>query len=122
MCRLAISTTHNRTCLLHLTVKISMVLWCRLEFVTAVGCVVMTIAVYVPNSFDDSRWIRYTAFLRLLRLLRLARLLKFPTMLRFLYVIVSVEHIKIFYETFLAMMPAAVRLIKVRLIYRIFSS
>jgi hypothetical protein len=73
----------------------------------------MTIAVYIPNSFDDSRWIRYTAFLRLLRLFRLGRILQFPSMLRFLYVIISIEHIRIFYETFIAMLPAAVRLVKV---------
>lgn len=87
---------------------------CRLEFVTAVGCVLVTICVYFPNNFDDSRWIRYTAFLRLLRLFRLLKLLQLPSMLRFIYVIVSVEHIRLFYETFLAMLPAAIRLCQVR--------
>lgn len=79
----------------------------------------MTLAVYLPNNFSNAAWIRYAAFLRLLRLLRLGTVLRFPTMLRFLYVIVSVEHIKIFFETFVAMLPAAVRLIKVREAYTI---
>ena len=74
----------------------------------------MTLAVYLPNSFSNAAWIRYAAFLRLLKLLRLGTVMRFPTMLRFLYVIVSVEHIKIFFETFVAMLPAAIRLIKVR--------
>jgi hypothetical protein len=86
---------------------------CRLELFTAIGCIVMTVAVYIPNNFSNAAWIRYAAFMRLLRLLRLGTALRFPTMLRFLYVIVSLEHIKIFFETFVAMLPAAIRLIKV---------
>ena len=77
------------------------------------GCVLMSVVVYIPNSFDNSTWIRYTAFLRILRLFRLGRVLQLPNMLRFLYIFVSVEHIRVFYETFLSMLPAAMRLIKV---------
>lgn len=81
---------------------------------TAAGCVLMSVAVYIPNNFDDAAWIRYAAFLRLLRLFRLVRVLQLPAMLRFLYVMISVEHIRVFYETFLAMLPAATRLLKAR--------
>jgi hypothetical protein len=74
----------------------------------------MSVAVYIPNDFDDATWIRYAAFLRLLRLFRLVRVLQLPSMLRFLYVMISLEHIRVFYQMFLAMLPAATRLLKVR--------
>lgn len=74
----------------------------------------MTVCVYFPDSFDDSRWIRYTAFLRLLRFIRLFKLFKLSSMLRLIHVTVSIEHIKLFYKTFLAMLPAAVRVCQVR--------
>ena len=80
----------------------------------AVGCVLMSVVVYIPSNFNDANWIRYTFFLRVLRLFRLGRVLQFPSMLRFLYIFVSVEHIRVFYETFLSMLPAASRLLKVR--------
>ena len=76
----------------------------------------MSAVVYIPgNITDNDTWIRYSFFLRVLRLFRLGRVLQFPSMLRFLYVFVSVEHIRVFYETFLSMLPAASRLFKVRL-------
>lgn len=75
----------------------------------------MSVIVYLPSTFNDASWIRYTAFLRLLRLCRLGRVLQLPSMLRFLYIFVSVEHIRVFYETFLSMLPAATRLVKARL-------
>jgi hypothetical protein len=85
----------------------------RLEFVTALGCLLMSVVVYIPSGFNDSTWIRYTAFLRLLRVFRLGKVLQLPSMLRFLYIFVSVEHIRVFYQTFLSMLPAATRLLKV---------
>ena len=92
---------------------------CRLEFVVAIGCVLMSVVVYIPSVLtNNSTWIRYTFSLRLIRvfgrMLRMGRLLQFPSMLRFLYVFVSVEHIKVFYLTFLSMLPPASRLFKVR--------
>jgi hypothetical protein len=78
----------------------------------------MSVIVYIPSNFNDSNWIRYTFFLRMLRLLRMGRVLQFPSMLRFLYVFVSVEHMRVFYETFISMLPAASRLFKVRTVRR----
>lgn len=87
---------------------------CRLEFVTAVACVIVALAVYapVPDHFDDSRWIRFAAFLRLVNLLRLFSVLQLPSMLRFVYVIFSVRPIEVFYEVFISMIPSAMRLFK----------
>lgn len=81
---------------------------------TAVACVVVALAVYlpIPDSLEDSRWIRFTAFLRLINLLRLFSVLQLPSMLRFMYVIFSVRPIEVFYETFISMLPSALRLFK----------
>jgi two pore calcium channel protein 2 len=74
--------------------------------------VLVTVAVYIPNEFDDARWIRYTACLRLLRLLQLGSAVQLPSMLRFLYLLVALDKVTLFYETFLAMLPPARRLLK----------
>lgn len=87
----------------------------RLEFLTAVTSAVLVIVVYVPNSYDDSRWIRWTLMLRLLRFCRFLRLARMPPMLRMLSNILSVRHVRIFYRTFIMAVPNAMRLIKVRL-------
>jgi hypothetical protein len=87
---------------------------CRLELVTAVGCVVMSVLACLPTSGSDVTWIRYMAAVRLLRLASAWPAVQLPNMFPFLYIFVQVKQIRIFYETFLSMLPAAVRLMQVR--------
>jgi hypothetical protein len=74
----------------------------------------MSVLAYLPSNGTDVTWIRCMAAVRLLRLASAWPPVPLPNMFPFLYIFVQVKQIRIFYETFLSMLPAAVRLMQVR--------
>eukprot|EP01025_Chloroclados_australasicus_P018079 TRINITY_DN1935_c0_g1_i5.p1 TRINITY_DN1935_c0_g1~~TRINITY_DN1935_c0_g1_i5.p1 ORF type:complete len:916 (-),score=43.82 TRINITY_DN1935_c0_g1_i5:1087-3675(-) len=85
----------------------------ELEFIVTVLCTSVTIVVYIPNKINDTVWIRYTLLLRLLGLLRLLRFISLPSVLRLLRLLTTISHFKIFYQTFLNMIPPVIKVIKI---------
>eukprot|EP01025_Chloroclados_australasicus_P026635 TRINITY_DN2644_c0_g2_i3.p1 TRINITY_DN2644_c0_g2~~TRINITY_DN2644_c0_g2_i3.p1 ORF type:complete len:1597 (-),score=226.96 TRINITY_DN2644_c0_g2_i3:362-4915(-) len=85
---------------------------CKFEFAVALLSVLVTIIVYLPNNINNSVLIRYTQMLRLLQLLKILQIIGAPGILRLMRLLTAVKTFKVFYGTFVRMLPAVTKLIK----------